>query len=112
MDESARVIKNYTSAYKEALNLIKGESVTVEPRECEWPGWLWATDREGRSGWVPEAYLNVTDATAELLCDYDATELDAEAGDAVEILERQSCWALCRKTDGTVGWRPEDVLEI
>lgn len=111
MGESARVIKKHESTYPDPLNLTTGESVSVEPRECEWPGWLWATDREGRSGWVPEAYLTVIDSTAELLRDYNATELDSEAGDNVEILERESGWALCRNADGAVGWLPEDKLE-
>jgi uncharacterized protein YgiM (DUF1202 family) len=111
MGESARVIKSYRSEYPDPLKLTQGESVTLEPRECEWPGWLWATDREGKTGWIPEAYVSVTDATGELLRDYDATELDAEAGDTVEVLEQESGWARCKKADGVTGWLPLDVLK-
>ena len=82
----------------------------MEARECEWPGWLWATDASGRAGWIPAAYLGVSGDAGELLRDYDATELDARAGDAVEVLERESGWALCRKTGGAVGWLPAGVL--
>jgi len=110
LGESARVIEDYQSAYPDPLRLAKGDRVTVEARECEWPGWLWATDASGRAGWIPAAYLGVSGDVGELLRDCDATELNARAGDAVEILERESGWALCRKTDGAVGWLPEGVL--
>jgi len=110
LDESARVIEDYQSAYPDPLKLSKGDRVTVEARECEWPGWLWATDSSGRAGWIPAAHLSVTGGDGELLRDYDATELNARAGDAVQILERESGWALCGKTDGAVGWLPEGVL--
>jgi uncharacterized protein YgiM (DUF1202 family) len=112
LGESARIIKSYESAYPDPLELKQGERVAVEARECEWPGWLWATDKSGRAGWIPETYLTVSGPAGELLRDYDATELDAEAGDTVEILEREGGWARCRKTDGIVGWLPEEVLKI
>lgn len=111
MSETATVNKKYEPAYPDPLILARGEEVNVEPRECEWPGWLWATDREGKSGWIPEAYADVTDATAELLRDYDATELAVEPGETVEVLERESSWSRCRKPDGTEGWLPDSVLE-
>ena len=110
MDGSARVIEDYKSAYPDPLRLSKGDRVAVEERECEWPGWLWATDTSGKAGWIPAAYLSVTGDAGELLRDYDATELDARDGEAVHVLERESGWALCRKTDGSVGWLPAGVL--
>ncbi len=112
MDKPARIIKIYRSAYPDPLKLRKGDRVTVEARECEWPGWLWATDSSGRAGWIPEAWLSVSGTAGELLRNCDATELDAEAGDTVEILERESGWVRCRKKDGAVGWLPENVLKI
>jgi hypothetical protein len=112
LDHTARVIEDYESAYPEPLRLNKSDRVRVEERECEWPGWLWATDNSGRSGWIPATYLSVEDDAGELLRDYDAAELDARAGEVVQILERESGWARCRKTDGSVGWLPEGVLAI
>jgi hypothetical protein len=111
-NQSARVIEDYQSAYPDPLRLGKGDRIKVEVRECEWPGWLWATGASGKAGWVPAAYLSVTGETGELLRDYDATELDARAGDSVLVMERESGWVFCRKTNGSEGWLPEGILAI
>jgi hypothetical protein len=111
-NQSVKVIEDYQSAYPDPLKLSKGDRIKVEFRECEWPGWLWATGPSGISGWIPAAYLSVTGDTGELLRDYDATELDARAGDWVRILERESGWVFCRKSNDTEGWLPEGILAI
>lgn len=108
--QSVKVVEDYRSAYPDPLKLSKGDRVEVEARDCEWPGWLWATDTSGRAGWVPVSYLRVTGDAGELLRDYDATELDARDGEQVHILEQEGGWALCRKHNGCVGWLPEGVL--
>ena len=111
MGQMSRVKEDYRSPYPDPLSLRVGEQVTIADKECEWPGWLWCTDGGGKSGWIPEAYIRRQDDTGVLIVDYDATELSAETGDRVEVLRRESGWAWCRRSDGTEGWLPLDVLE-
>lgn len=106
------VIKAYRSEYPDPLNLPKGESVTVEERKTDWEGWLWATDRSGKSGWIPKNYID-RDGTAGILRrNYSAAELTVESGISVEVIERESGWAVVRTENGHIGWIPEDNLGL
>jgi uncharacterized protein YgiM (DUF1202 family) len=105
------VKESYRSAYPEPLKLPIGEQVTVGTKVSEWPGWLWCTDSNGKSGWVPEAYIQRQGATGVVTVAYDATELSAETAEEVEVVRQESGWAWCRKTNGDEGWLPLDVLE-
>ncbi len=75
------VIRPYKCAYPEPLVLTKGESVSVTPRECEWPGWAWSRTADNGEGWIPEVFLDESTGGKHVLnCDYDATELTVAAG--------------------------------
>ena len=111
MSESARVIEDYESAYPDPLRLRKGERVAVEERECEWPGWLWATDSSGRAGWIPAAYLSVSDDAGELLRDYDATELSVRTSEELVVEKEESGWLWCTNRAGQHGWVPANHVE-
>jgi len=47
VSERYRVVRSYESPYTEPLTLPKGERLRWEPRECEWPGWIWCTTESG-----------------------------------------------------------------
>ena len=85
--------------------------VRVGKKESEWPGWLWCTDEEGKSGWVPESHLQVQQDVARVLCDYDAKELTVTIGQELEIVGEENDWLLCRTCQEEIGWIPrENVL--
>jgi hypothetical protein len=107
----AKVKKAYKSAYPNPLRLRPGDKVAVERRECEWPGWFWCTDGSGKSGWIPEAFVDTCGEDGTVLADYDATEHSVVPGDVVEIMSREGGWVWCRTSDGKPGWLPEDVLD-
>jgi hypothetical protein len=111
MGQMLTVKKSYQSQYPDPLNLHVGEKVTLGDKVSEWPGWLWCTDSNGKSGWVPGAYIRRHDDTGVIVVEYDATELGAESGDKIEVLRRESGWAWCRRPDGREGWLPLEVLE-
>jgi hypothetical protein len=50
-------LRDYTSR---ELNLQVGEFLTLRDLES---GWFWATDRSGRSGWVPASCIEPLDET-------------------------------------------------
>ncbi len=107
-----RVTRPYTSAYPEPLVLAKGASVSVTPRECEWPGWAWSRTEDDREGWIPQEYLEQSSGGKYILnCDYDATELTVAAGQSLEVIRQVAGWLWCRCDDGQQGWVPAENTE-
>ena len=65
----------YKCAYPTPLRVKQGEVVAAEPRDCEWPGWIWCRSEDGVEGWLPEEFLILDEsaAQAELKRDVDAS---------------------------------------
>ena len=90
MFTTVQVIKEWQPNYPDPIVLKAGETVAVEDRPSEWPGWIWCTAASGKSGWTPIAYLDRTGDTARALHDYSAVELAVQPGDEVTLLESES----------------------
>jgi uncharacterized protein YgiM (DUF1202 family) len=112
INRKGKVITNYTSAFSDPLKIRNGEELLLRRKETVWDGWLWCTTDEGKSGWIPESFVDTTGDLGTANRDYDATELTVMVGDELEILEEASSWVWCRDTTGTLGWVPLDNLEI
>ena len=56
-----QVVSAYDSAYPDPILIQAGEELVIGEKESKWPGWLWCTTREGKSGWVPGAYVERRD---------------------------------------------------
>lgn len=85
-----------------------GEVLRLERRLTEWQGWLWCTNAEGVTGWVPETYVEQLDVTlCRTLRDYDATELTVKPGDELDVHFAESGWLWCTTADSRKGWVPE-----
>lgn len=93
------------------LRLRAGEAVTVGRRDEEWPLWLRCRDRNGREGWVPEAWLERQGDGATLRADYDATELELAAGDELAVRWAYGGWLWAERRDGGRGWVPGRVVQ-
>ncbi|TFH57974.1 MAG: hypothetical protein E4G91_09955 [Candidatus Zixiibacteriota bacterium] len=109
--ELCRVIADYRSAYPDPIALSAGDELTIEDRETEWSGWIWCTTREGKSGWVPEKYVQRSGSTGVAERDYDAMELSVTEGEQLTIIEEVSSWYWCRTKDGRLGWVPKQNVE-
>ena len=107
-----RVVKGYRTNYPEPLKLMAGEILTLGDRESQYAGWLWCTDKNGNSGWVPENYVEIIGLSVRMNRDYDATELNVDEGDELWILDQESGWVLCRTDDGRLGWLPGNVIRL
>ncbi len=80
----ARLLCQHRAAYANPVRFQAGQQVSVGVRDEEWPAFAWVTDDSGRAGWAPLAWLRpLGDGRAEALRDYDARELDAQAGEDV-----------------------------
>ena len=111
MSERYRVVKSYESPYTEPLTLPKGERLRWEPRECEWPGWMWCTTEGGETRWVPESWVENEGENCVLLRDYTATELSVEEGETVTVLLVESGWGWATNECGLGGWVPMEHVE-
>ncbi len=112
--KQAHVVEAYTSAYPDPLVLAKGDPVTVGRNDDEWPGFVWCTDTTGKSGWIPENYLErqQNSSLGHLKCDYTAQELTVAVGEIVTIIKQESGWVWGMTESGQVGWMPRIHLEI
>ena len=111
MSERYRVVKSYESPYTDPLTLPKGERLRWEPRECEWPGWIWCTNEAGEARWVPESWVEKEGEYCVLQRDYTATELSVEEGETVTVLLMESGWGCAINESGESGWVPLVYLE-
>jgi hypothetical protein len=109
--KKARVKTAYTSAYPDPLKLDKGQILSIGQKESDWSGWLWCTDHNNISGWVPESYIRIEENEAVMLCDYDATEMTVRPGDQLIIINEESGWYLCLDQKGNKGWVPKENFE-
>jgi hypothetical protein len=110
-DTSARlVVERYESAYPDPIRVAEGEPVTVERRETEWDGWLWATDGSGREGWIPEAFVEPRSNTWISAREYVARELSVFPGTLLTSLETVGGWEWCETPSGEAGWVPSRNL--
>jgi hypothetical protein len=106
-----RVTQEYQSPYTDPLIFLAGEEVVVGEKESEWDGWVWCTNKSGKSRWVPEAYLEQKDETGVIRCDYEATELSVSVGEELVMGKEESDWIWCTNQSGQSGWVPADHVE-
>ncbi|MEM9049836.1 MAG: SH3 domain-containing protein [Pseudomonadota bacterium] len=101
------VVQAWTASYPDPIQLAKGEPVDLDGREDVWDGhrWLWAKNRAGKAGWIPDSLIP-PDPPFAALAAYDALELTCQKGELLQGLMIQHGWALCRNAGGQTGWVP------
>ena len=108
-----RVIESHRSEFPQPIKVRCRDVVSVTDKaSAAFPDWVFcATTPEAPGGWVPRSILRVEGTHGQVLEDYDATELDADAGDVVEGLRVLGGWVWCRdRRFGRCGWLPLDKL--
>jgi SH3-like domain-containing protein len=106
-----RVTENYLRVYADPIAFERGEAITRERPDPEQPGWWWCTDKRGKSGWVHESFFEEDDFRFIALADYSALEMNAVAGDEVEVIDERAGWAWCANAAGEQGWLPLSHLQ-
>ncbi len=84
----------------------------IGDKDSEWEGWIWCTNSEGESRWVPEAFIERRGKYCLALRNYESTELSVQEGDILQINEVESGWAWCKNADGHSGWVPIASLDV
>lgn len=105
-----RVVADHRATYADPLRVRAGDLLQVGGRDEEFPGWVWCTGPDGRSGWVPEKDLERTERGAVARRDYSARELDVRAGEEVIPSEEECGWVWVTNASGEAGWVPRTHL--
>jgi hypothetical protein len=105
------VVAEYQAAYPDPLVMRAGEVLAIGEKESEWGGWLWCTNQQGASRWVPEAFVEQRGATCVMLRDYDATELSVHVGEELVVEQETADWFWCTNCRGQSGWVPKENLD-
>lgn len=87
------------------LLLKPGDEVEVGNADHTWPGWVWASDGQGRDGYVPGEFLELVEGSRHKVVEqFDPTVLKIQRGDALESLRQIHGWHWCRNGKGEEGW--------
>lgn len=108
------VIKSYHTSYPDSIRFRKGEAVTIEPEYAEdpaWKDWFWCTGENGLQAWAPKQYLKIDGTIGVLLKDYDACELNLQAGEILTGDQILNGFVLAKNHSGERGWAPLNHLE-
>ena len=96
---------DYEEKDSQPLRLNAGDIVRTGPADHTWPGWVWATDDDGRAGYVPQELLSpLADDRAAATGPFDPTVLTIRRGDRLESLRQIHGWHWCRNAQGGEGW--------
>jgi hypothetical protein len=96
---------DYTESDANPIRLSPGDEVTIGDADRNEPGWVWATDREDRSGYVPRDILApLSDDRSFVTEAFDPTVLNVKRGDPLESLRQIHGWHWCRNDAGKEGW--------
>jgi len=106
-------LSDFEIYYPHPLEVKRGDQVVVGKRDKTWNEWVWISISGEKVGaWMHESMLHFAgDETAEVIEDYSAQEISVKKGDFVESLRELGGWHWSEKTDGTLGWIPDYVLE-
>jgi uncharacterized protein YgiM (DUF1202 family) len=105
------VKKEHKSSFQYPVKLVKGENVTVERKETIYNGWIWATTKNGNSGWVPEKILKIDNNEGMALQTYNATELNVNVGEKLRFLREINDWYWVENGKGALGWIPKNSVD-
>src|SRR3546814_2698127 len=76
----------YTRPYPDPIRAKAGDPVTPDlGKATDLVGWIWCAGADGRSGWVPEAWIDRTGDPWRLRRDFNALELTVATGDRLWI---------------------------
>lgn len=106
---TARAIQVWQTQYPDPIAFEAGDKLTLGQRDDQWVGWVWCTHPNGKSGWVPEAYVDTTTGIARRT--YTARELALAIGDTLTLHEEEAGWYWATNQHGQSGWAPASHLD-
>lgn len=108
----ALIIKEHQASYPDPLIVKTGDELSVGKQDSQWPAFVWCTNQEGKSGWVPEIHLDRQGDLGIATQDYSTAELTVEAGEKVTFEKEDSGWYWLENRTGQSGWVPAENVAI
>lgn len=112
---TATVIADYERPYADPIRVRAGDTVRPDPERTKTTdllGWTWCTGPDGRSGWVPNAWMREDDdGVWRMIRDFSALEHDVRRGDRA-ILHFSESGFVFASARGEAAWVPDAVLEL
>ena len=110
-DFLVQVTSNYQAPFPDPIRANQGDMVAIDvEKQTNIPGWVWCTHESGKSGWVPEAYVNIHGTNGKMICDYDAIELTVSIGNILTVHKEECDFYWVTDQSGKQGWVP--VLHV
>jgi hypothetical protein len=107
-----RVIEEYQAPYPDPIQAKADDEVVVDlSRKTDIVGWVWCANSAGKSGWVPNVYVEINDNQGRLLKDYNAIELTIHVGDVLTVYKEESSFYWASNQAGDQGWVPIKNVE-
>jgi hypothetical protein len=107
--------RRYQRPYAAPISVRSGEVVQIDRERSSSTdlfGWLWCRGPDGREGWTPEAWLEVSEDQGCATRDFSALELDLEPGERLQALFAESGFIFARKEGGEEGWAPDGLIVL
>ena len=113
-EKPARVeaVTYFRTPFPNPLFAPKGTVLRLRHHSDEKPGWAYGVSPDEKEGFVPRQWLKIEGNKATLQRDYDATELNLEVGDQLEVTMVLDGWFFARRPDGETGWIPERAVKV
>lgn len=108
----ARVVVAHRAPDRPSIQIVRGETVVLGPRDADWPGFVWTTRIDGLGGWVPAQLFDGDSGTATALADYDTRELEVDIDEIITLHHELEQWWWAEREDGTQGWIPARALDL
>ena len=108
-----RAIKDWKQSYDPALKVARGDQLlVVKEDKSKWAGWVWCTDTNGLSGWLPVQVFDALEIgkTNTATEKFNTIELTISAGEILFVSNSLNDWSWCRNEQGKEGWVPDDCL--
>ena len=103
----ARVIADYEAPYPDPIVVKAEDEVSINrDKKTDLAGWVWCTNRAGKGGWVPEAYIEDRGNRGTLRRDYNAVELTVRVGELLTVHKAESGFLWVTNQAGQDGWVP------
>jgi hypothetical protein len=108
----ALIIKEHQASYPDPLIVKTGDELTVGKGDSQWSAFVWCTNQNGKSGWVPERHLDRQGDRGVALQDYSTAELTITVGEKVTLEKEDSGWYWVTNQTGKSGWVPVENVAI
>lgn len=106
------VSEAHVASYADPIAFRIGDPVNLTGKSDNWNGhiWLWAVGPDGRSGWIPDTAVCLSEERPIASCNYSAIELTCPVGEILTVLDETHGWVWCQTVDGVEGWIPLEKL--